>query len=263
MKKQDKMVEGSVGTTISAIPSNVFERGHIKTASLGSNISPDDSTPSSPHHNLSSSAISEDSELDISSQHEEESGPADSISSSFPQLVMPRVNVPRRKAFTETGRIMGKLKVMVVGDSGNPTQPNPRRRFTGHTDLLGIGKSSLIQAILQTSPDIVHFDPPQPAMPSLSSPSSSSSFIKPSLSRRGTVASNAIPPTENLLEIKASTRAYPAWWKSETERDTKPKSPLTRRESAGEVLERNICFVDTPGYGSSDDVSPLPNTCSN
>jgi flagellar basal body rod protein FlgB len=29
---------------------------------------------------------------------------------------------------------------------------------------------------------------------------------------------------------------------------------MSRRESSGEVLERNICFVDTPGYGSSDDV---------
>ena len=91
----------------------------------------------------------------------------------------------------------------------------------------------------------------------MSSSSSSSSFIKQSLSRRGTLESNVIPPTENILEIKASTRAYPPWWKSETERDAKPRPTMTRRESVGEVLERNICFVDTPGYGSSDDVIPL------
>ena len=90
-----------------------------------------------------------------------------------------------------------------------------------------------------------------------STSSSSSSFTKPSLSRRSTLEPNVIPPTENILEIKASTRAYPPWWKSEAERETKSSRPqLTRRESVGEVLERNICFVDTPGYGSSDDVFP-------
>jgi hypothetical protein len=115
LKKMDKTPESNV---VSAIPSNVFERSHIHTPSIGSNISPTISTPSSPQHNLSSSAISDDSELDISSHHEEEPSPTDSISSSFPQLVMPRVNMPRRKAFTEKGRTMGKLKVMVVGDSG-------------------------------------------------------------------------------------------------------------------------------------------------
>ena len=104
----------------SAIPQYLFERGgHSHTPSVGSLLSPDISTPSSPQHNLSSSAISDDSDLELSSHHEEETvAPSDSISSSFPQLVMPKVNVPRRKAFTEAGRTMGKLKIMVVGDSG-------------------------------------------------------------------------------------------------------------------------------------------------
>ena len=116
-KTTDKSSESATtGTTMSAIPSHVYERGgHSHTPSIGSTIS----TPSSPQHNLSSSAISDDSELDIASHNEEETGgPADSTSSSFPQLVMPRVNMPRRKAFTEIGRTMGKLKIMVVGDSG-------------------------------------------------------------------------------------------------------------------------------------------------
>ena len=110
--------ESNAGPPVSAIPSNVLQRGHFSAPSIGSNISPTISASSSPKHNLSSSAISDDSELDISSHHEEENTPSDSISSSFPQLVMPRVNVPRRKAFTETGRTLGKLKIMVVGDSG-------------------------------------------------------------------------------------------------------------------------------------------------
>lgn len=102
------------------------------------------------------------------------------------------------------------------------------------------------------STDIVHCDPPQP----VTSPSPSSTvFSKPSLPHRSTLEPNAIPPTDSILEIKASTRAYPNWWKSETDRDQAKKRPsLSRRESVNEVLERNICFVDTPGYGSSDDV---------
>ena len=48
------------------------------------------------------------------------------------------------------------------------------------------------------------------------------------------------------MEFYASTRPYPSWW-SEID-DSKL---LRRRKSSGEtVLERNLCFVDTPGYSS-------------
>ena len=118
--------------------------------------------------------------------------------------------------------------------------------------ITGIGKSSLIQAILGTSPDIVHFDPPQTAMASVSP---SSSISKSSVSRRSTIDTSFIPPTEAIVEIKASTKAYPPWYKVETERESqKTRSSLSRKESTNEVLERNIVFVDTPGYGSANDV---------
>jgi hypothetical protein len=122
-QKDDEAIAGA--GTVSAIPQHVFERGgghHSHTPSVGSMIlSPDISTPSSPRHNLSSSALSDDSELDLSSHHEDDTvAPSDIVTSSFPQLVMPRVNMPRRKAFTDAGRTMGRLKVMVVGDSGIP-----------------------------------------------------------------------------------------------------------------------------------------------
>lgn len=49
--------------------------------------------------------------------------------------------------------------------------------------------------------------------------------------------------TDRITEIFASTKAYPSWW-SELE-ETKL---LRKRKSIGEtVLERNLCFVDTPG----------------
>ena len=50
--------------------------------------------------------------------------------------------------------------------------------------------------------------------------------------------------TSQIMEVYASTKAYPPWW-SEIEESR----ILRRRKSIGDtVLERNLCFVDTPGY---------------
>jgi len=37
---------------------------------------------------------------------------------SLPQLVMPSISMPRRRPFTETGKNIGKLKIMVAGSKG-------------------------------------------------------------------------------------------------------------------------------------------------
>jgi hypothetical protein len=53
-----------------------------------------------------------------------------------------------------------------------------------------------------------------------------------------------------VTEIHASTRPYPHWWT-----DVEETRVLRRRKSSiDEILERNLCFVDTPGYveGSSE-----------
>lgn len=53
-----------------------------------------------------------------------------------------------------------------------------------------------------------------------------------------------------VTEIHASTRPYPHWWT-----DVEETRVLRRRKSSTDtILERNICFVDTPGYveGSSE-----------
>jgi len=42
-------------------------------------------------------------------------------SGSAPQLVMPSIKMPSRRPFTERGKNMGRLKVLIAGDSGmNP-----------------------------------------------------------------------------------------------------------------------------------------------
>ncbi|KAF3004215.1 hypothetical protein E8E13_006997 [Curvularia kusanoi] len=136
--------------------------------------------------------------------------------SSFPQLVMPSIQMPTRRPFTTKGKSMGKLKVLVAGRAG-------------------IGKTSLIRSIVQSCEDIVHVDPLSPSQ-SLSQPPPR----KPKSRRRQTEQG----ATMRLTEIHASTRPYPYWWT-----DVEETRVLRRRKSSIDtVLERNICFVDTPGY---------------
>lgn len=159
-------------------------------------------------------------------------------SGSAPQLIMPSLQLPSRRPFTDEGKSMGRLKVLIAGDSG-------------------VGKTSLIKAIVQSCEHIVHVDAITPTVPGLtastpplrrhkSSPSTSSSG---SSSRRQSSRSGDVA-TGSIAEIYASTKPYPEWW-SEID-DFKV---LQRRKSLGDaVLDRNICFVDTPGYGSGSSV---------
>ncbi|KAG6042009.1 hypothetical protein E4U41_007105 [Claviceps citrina] len=106
-----------------------------------------DSIPSSPG-DLSSSTMSEDPQSLSASLSElprrQSPGPSSyhpvaSATAPVPQLVMPSLTVPRRRHFTETGRSLGKLRILVTGQAG-------------------LGKASLILAIAQTSSHIVHMD---------------------------------------------------------------------------------------------------------
>ncbi|KAI1861358.1 uncharacterized protein JN550_010888 [Neoarthrinium moseri] len=140
-------------------------------------------------------------------------------SGSAPQLVMPSIKMPSRRPFTETGKSLGRLKVLIAGKSG-------------------VGKTSLVKAMVQTCDHIVHVDP---IIPHPDSRRSSKATVRPSAARRRSSAA-----TEGISEIFASTKSYPEWW---TELDDSRSSQ--RRKSLGDqVLDRNVCFVDTPGYGT-------------
>lgn len=142
-------------------------------------------------------------------------------SGSAPQLVMPSIKMPSRRPFTERGKNLGRLKVLIAGDSG-------------------VGKSSLIKAIVQTCEDIVHVDPLSTTPIAIPDARRKSSRSK---SRSG---NPDLQPTSQITEVYASTKAYPAWWS-----DLEESRILRRRKSLGDsVLERNLCFVDTPGYGN-------------
>ncbi|KAH7405943.1 Septin-domain-containing protein [Phaeosphaeria sp. MPI-PUGE-AT-0046c] len=137
-------------------------------------------------------------------------------SGSFPQLVMPSIQMPSRRPFTTKGKTMGKLKVMVAGETG-------------------LGKTSLVRSIVQLCEDIVHVDSlPIPELTPRSSQHKSKSRI----------ASQSQSRTTRINEIHASTKPYPHWWT-----DAEDSRVLSRRKSSLDVvLERNICFVDTPGF---------------
>ncbi|KAL5373855.1 hypothetical protein DPSP01_012390 [Paraphaeosphaeria sporulosa] len=153
----------------------------------------------------------------VGSGHDAENATTVDQFSGFPQLVMPSIQMPSRRPFTTKGKAMGKLKVLVAGQAG-------------------IGKTSLIRSIVQLCEDIVHVDPLSPSN-SLSQSSSS----KPKSRKRKAEG----PGTPHITETHASTKSYPPWWT-----DVEESRVLRRRKSSttDAVLERNICFVDTPGY---------------
>ena len=76
------------------------------------------------------------------------------------------------------------------------------------------------------------------------SPLPSSTEQLPSRRGKGRQESIAARSTERITDVFASTRAYPSWWSEIEEHKV-----FRRRRSMGDtVLERNLCFVDTPGY---------------
>lgn len=154
-------------------------------------------------------ASSEDDDVEPQSQS--------SMQDSAPQLIMPSIKMPSRRPFTERGKSLGRLKVLIAGDSG-------------------VGKTSLIKSIVQTCEDIVHVDPLSPNLLSIDQLPSRKSKSKPS--------SANVRSTNKIKEVYASTKPYPTWWS-----DIEETKVLRRRKSMGDtVLERNLCFVDTPGY---------------
>ena len=132
------------------------------------------------------------------------------------QLIMPSLNVPRRRPFTEAGKALGKLKILVAGQNGmSRLSCSATSLFASCRSLIvstGIGKTSLIRSLAQTCEHIVHMDPVDS------------------------------PHVDHFNEIHASTRPCP-WWQS-TELNSFVSSSRRRRSSTDEVLDRNLCFVD-------------------
>ncbi|KAK1595202.1 Septin-domain-containing protein [Colletotrichum navitas] len=132
------------------------------------------------------------------------------------QFIMPTINVPSRRPFTETGKSLGRLKILLAGRSG-------------------LGKTTLIRAITQSCSHIVHVDPTMPV----------------AMASAGLLPANTLPNdppivqgTFQITETFASTKPYPPWWKESVQ-----TSCVSGTGSVDDtILDRNICLVDTPGY---------------
>ncbi|KAF2022047.1 hypothetical protein BU24DRAFT_417694 [Aaosphaeria arxii CBS 175.79] len=163
-----------------------------------------------------SQAIASSVETDDESDNDDAAKTEQGASGSFPQLVMPSIQMPTRRPFTTKGKSMGRLKILVAGAQG-------------------VGKTSLIRSIVQQCEDIVHVDPFDPNDP----------IPNPTVSRASSRKSKDEPVgTTRITEIHASTKSYPHWWSELDDGKT-----LRRRKSTTDaILERNICFIDTPGF---------------
>lgn len=85
------------------------------------------SLPSSPKSTSthSSRPLDEDSLDEAASQamvsgEEDEAYSVSALQDSAPQLIMPSIQMPSRRPFTERGKATGRLKILVAGDSGMP-----------------------------------------------------------------------------------------------------------------------------------------------
>lgn len=100
---------------------------------------------------------------------------------------------------------------------------------------------------MQVSDAIVHVDPILPtSQPAVLGQRSSP---RPSRKARSPKTGAAV---QQISEISASTKPYPEWWG-----DLDDSRLLKRRKSLGgdTILDRNVCFIDTPGYSDGSSVS--------
>ena len=86
---------------------------------------PGSSIPSSPKsHSSHSFRPSDDDSMyeggsqAVASSEEDEPEITTSLRDSAPQLIMPSIKMPSRRPFTERGKDLGRLKILIAGDSG-------------------------------------------------------------------------------------------------------------------------------------------------
>jgi hypothetical protein len=106
-----------------------------------------------------------------SSGEEEEHAETQQGAAGFPQLVMPSIQMPTRRPFTTTGKAMGKLKIMVAGETG----AHIRTHRKGATR-----ERHCVDSVLQVSANRRSFDP---SSKSAKTSSTSTRYPRPSHTR--------------------------------------------------------------------------------
>lgn len=96
-------------------------------------LEPGSSLPSSPKSNSSRSPRPSDEESvyeggsqAIASSDEDEADIPSEFQGSSPQLIMPSIKMPSRRPFTVQGKEIGRLKVLIAGDTGMGKQESSR-----------------------------------------------------------------------------------------------------------------------------------------
>lgn len=241
LQQKPVLVPSSIGTSQAITPLMLATSGPASAVSGLS--SPRGSVAASLSEETGSQALSMSMELEPESYSTEGND-------GVPQLVMPSIKMPSRRPFTDEGKRIGRLKVLIAGDSGRPLKSSLCEfSSTYHTSSnTGAGKTALIKAVAQTSDAIVHVDP----IPS-SPPSSARRSSPRNRTRLGSSGNDN--GTNQIREIFASTKPLPEWWS-----DLDDSQVLKRRRSVGgdTILDRNVCFIDTPGYSVGSSVGFCP-----
>ncbi|KAG4257073.1 hypothetical protein FPRO03_04083 [Fusarium proliferatum] len=188
---EDSSVESVVEKDSLNLPSQPSTPSLIGLSHSGSvmSISSQSYSLAGPSVDAHSDLIHDDVSLPVTDQADNQEN-----QSTVPQLIMPSLMVPRRRPFSEVGKSLGKLKIMVAGQCG-------------------IGKTSLIKTLAERCKHIVHMDPIE--------------------------NHSAVHATETY----ASSRPQP-WWRSDSELAVTARRRIS---TTGDVLDRNVCFVESPG----------------
>ncbi|VZH96798.1 unnamed protein product [Fusarium fujikuroi] len=189
---EDSSVESVVEKDSLNLPSQPSTPSLIGLSHSGSvmSISSQSYSLAGPSVDAHSDLIHDDVSLPVTDQADNQEN-----QSTVPQLIMPSLMVPRRRPFSEVGKSLGKLKIMVAGQCG-------------------IGKTSLIKTLAERCKHIVHMDPIE--------------------------NHSAVHATETY----ASSRPQP-WWRSDSELAVTARRRIS---TTGDVLDRNVCFVESPGH---------------
>ena len=89
-------------------------------------------------------SLDEASSQAVVSSGDDENEPSSEILDSSPQLIMPSIKMPSRRPFTEKGKGIGLLKILIAGDSGMSQGSYP----TGYTERFKVWERRLLLNLL-------------------------------------------------------------------------------------------------------------------
>lgn len=203
-----------------------------------------------------------------------------------PKFIMPKVSIPSRRPFTTDGLALSKLKILVAGDSGTGKSQLVKAIAQTSKDIIHLNDSPVPvyqhdysnASSLTVSPSVCKKQ--QSRRSSAQNLSANSSCASPTthLSVYDSIRDDhkADDQIAVLWEYLASTRPHLDFSSSSPESEdelsddndlgplSKSRSRPSRRSSVAQsslissdstALEKNVCLVDTLGYGSFADAS--------